>query len=577
MKKLLLITALLSVSLSLSGQNLIKAALPEYWENPTGPYKVAVNDKLDNLAKHTIFYPEDLSAFPEKDKLPVLVMSGPGADQTSSAFRAFFTEVASHGYLFIVCGVLTEETVNTGILPKNTKQDYLDALDWVYAENYRPGSIFYGKIDLKNICAMGQSAGGIQALDIMNDPRITLLTLFNSGLFKAGQSPMGGGRAPMGGGQAPAVRGAGAPAAGGPMSMGDVMNVPKDRTFAKLRVPIAYFVGGTDMARTNAEDDFNYIEGVPALLCVRDIPGDAHAGTFREMNGGAFAEGAIPWLDWQMKGNEEASLVFKGAPCPLEASSTKWISVRKKNIDFVKDKATDWPDFMRYEDQNASLEQAPDVVLMGDSITDYWVEADPAFFENNNFAGRGIAGQTVSQMLVRFKQDVIDLHPKAVVINGGTNDLCQQMAGMAYYPDRTIFDNTVAMCELAEAAGIKVILTSVTPCAHYMPIPTMDAGVRIVELNNKLKEYAESHKGITYVDYFTPMANDQNGLDPDMSFDGVHPKINGYYIMERLLTDGVKKALKSKKDYYVISEADMLAKKALQEEERAAMMSRFTR
>ena len=242
----------------------------------------------------------------------------------------------------------------------------------------------------------------------------------------------------------------------------------------------------------------------------------------------------------------------------------------------MKDQATDWPGFMRYENANASLTEAPEVVLIGDSITDNWDDADPDFFEKNNFACRGISGQTVSQMLVRFKQDVVNLDPQAVVINGGTNDLCQQMAGMAYYPDQTIIDNTIAMCELAEAAGIKVILTAITPCSHYMPIPTLDAGSRIVDLNKKLKDYADSHKSITFVDYFIPLANARNGLDPDLSFDGVHPKINGYFIMERLVVDAVKKVLKSKKAYYVISEEDMLAKKAVQEEERAAMMSRFS-
>ena len=548
MKKIVFLLTVF-LSLSLFGQGPVRTP-SENWENPTGPYKVAVNDQIVDLAEHSIFYPEELSAFPAKDKLPVLVMSGPGCLKTSSAFRPFFTEVASHGYLFIISGVLQ------GNLGSNTKEDLLDAIEWAYAENYRPDSQFYGKIDLKHISAMGQSCGGIQALDIMDDPRVTLLTLFNSGLFSS----------------APATPGAPAP-----MSMGEVMSQPKDKVFAKLRVPIAYFVGDTDMARQNAESDFRYIENVPALLCVREIPGDAHGGTFREMNGGAFAEATVAWLDWQLKGKEAASMMFKGAPCPLETSSTKWISVRKKNIDFVKDQATDWPGFMRYENANASLTEAPEVVLIGDSITDNWDDADPDFFEKNNFACRGISGQTVSQMLVRFKQDVVNLDPQVVVINGGTTDLCQQLAGMAYYPDQTIIDNTIAMCELAEAAGIKVILTAITPCSHYMPIPTLDAGSRIVDLNKKLKDYADSHKSITFVDYFTPLANARNGLDPDLSFDGVHPKINGYFIMERLVVDAVKKVLKSKKAYYVISEEDMLAKKAVQEEERAAMMSRFSR
>lgn len=220
---------------------------------------------------------------------------------------------------------------------------------------------------------------------------------------------------------------------------------------------------------------------------------------------------------------------------------------------------TDWPAFKRYEEQNAALTRDPLLVLMGDSITDYWYNEDPDFFDKNNFACRGIAGQTASQMLVRFKQDVIALKPKAVAIMAGTNDLCQQLASMAYYPEQSIIDNTVAMCELAEAAGIKVLLCSITPCAHYMPIPDIDAGSRIVALNARLKAYADTHKNVTYVDYFTPLANAENGLDDAFSYDGIHPAVNLYDDMERILLDSVRKVLKLKKqEFYVLpsDEAD---------------------
>ena len=155
---------------------------------------------------------------------------------------------------------------------------------------------------------------------------------------------------------------------------------------------------------------------------------------------------------------------------------------------------SDWGNFKRYEQANAQLTTAPLVVLMGDSITDFWYNEDPDFFTRNNFAGRGISGQTASQMLVRFKQDVVNLHPKAVAIMAGTNDLCQHMMGQSYYPDQTILDNIVAMCELAEEAGIKVLLCSITPCAHYMAIPEQDAGSRVVEMNKKLKNQNKKRK-----------------------------------------------------------------------------------
>ena len=219
----------------------------------------------------------------------------------------------------------------------------------------------------------------------------------------------------------------------------------------------------------------------------------------------------------------------------------------------------DWPNFKRYEEKNAALTQAPLLVLMGDSITDFWYDNDPDFFERNNFAGRGISGQTASQMLTRFKQDVINLKPKAVAIMAGTNDLCQNMASQAYYPDQTIFDNTVAMCELAEDAGIKVLLCSITPCAHYMILPDIDAGSIIEAFNARLKAYADSHKNVTYVDYFTPLANEEKGLDDDSSYDGIHPAVNLYDDMERILVDSVKKVLKLKKqEFYTLpsDEAD---------------------
>jgi lysophospholipase L1-like esterase len=213
---------------------------------------------------------------------------------------------------------------------------------------------------------------------------------------------------------------------------------------------------------------------------------------------------------------------------------------------------SDWGNFKRYEPANAALTADPLVVLMGDSITDFWYDEDSDFFTKNNFAGRGISGQTASQMLVRFKQDVIDLHPKAVAIMAGTNDLCQNLLGQAYYPDQTIFDNITAMCELAEKAGIKVLLCSITPCAHYMAIPEVDAGSLIVKMNQRLKAYADSQKNVTYVDYHTPIADAELGLPATGTYDGIHPAVNLYDDMERILTASLRKVLKVKTGFYTL-------------------------
>ena len=229
---------------------------------------------------------------------------------------------------------------------------------------------------------------------------------------------------------------------------------------------------------------------------------------------------------------------------------------------------SDWGNFKRYEQANAALTQAPLVVLMGDSITDFWYDNDPDFFTKNNFAGRGISGQTASQMLVRFKQDVIDLHPKAVAIMAGTNDLCQNLAGQAYYPDQTVYDNIVAMCELAEAAGIQVLLCSITPCAHYMILPDLDAGSLIKAFNARLQAYADGQKNVTYVDYHTPLATADLGLPEDGSYDGIHPAVNVYDDMERILTDAVAKVLNVENNFYTLAPDEAESRKLASDADR---------
>ena len=142
-----------------------------------------------------------------------------------------------------------------------------------------------------------------------------------------------------------------------------------------------------------------------------------------------------------------------------------------------------------------------------------------------------------------------------------TNDLCQQMMGLAYYPDQVILDNIKAMCELAEAAGIKVLLCSITPCAHYMAIPEQDAGARIVETTRKLKAYADSRKNVTYVDYHTPLATADQGLPDTGTYDGIHPAVNLYDDMERILVASIKKVLKVKTDFYTLPADEAEARK----------------
>ena len=192
----------------------------------------------------------------------------------------------------------------------------------------------------------------------------------------------------------------------------------------------------------------------------------------------------------------------------------------------------DWANYNRYAEANAQVTEAPKAVLMGDSITDGWPSADPEFFSDNNFVGRGISGQVTSQMLLRFRQDVIDLHPKYVVILAGTNDIAENSGKIDM--EKT-FGNIVSMGDLAKANGIKPIICSVIPAASFRWHPHVTgAAEKIVQLNQMLKAYAKENK-IKYVDYHSAMKDERGGLPESLAKDGVHPTREGYDIMKNLL------------------------------------------
>ena len=197
----------------------------------------------------------------------------------------------------------------------------------------------------------------------------------------------------------------------------------------------------------------------------------------------------------------------------------------------------DWPNYDRYAEANAQVTVAPKAVLMGDSITDGWPFADPEFFSDNKFVGRGISGQVTNQMLLRFRQDVIDLHPKYVVILAGTNDIAENSGKIDI--EKT-FGNIVSMCDLARANGIKPIICSVIPAASFYWRPSVtDAAEKIVQFNTMLEEYAKANK-IKYVDYHSAMKDERGGLPQNLANDGVHPTREGYDIMKNLLLKVLK-------------------------------------
>lgn len=207
----------------------------------------------------------------------------------------------------------------------------------------------------------------------------------------------------------------------------------------------------------------------------------------------------------------------------------------------------DWAQFNRYSQQNNGIKGNVEVVFMGDSITDIWPDHDPAFFKNNGFVGRGISGQTTSEMLVRFRQDVIGLHPKLVVILAGINDIANNNGPIEL---KNVFGNVVSMCELAKANGIKVAICSVLPCNEFRWRKEINPTESVKELNVMLKEYALTNK-LVYIDYHSALKNDTDGLSKELSPDGCHPNNYCFSLMEEIVAKGINKALKTSTKRYV--------------------------
>ena len=221
------------------------------------------------------------------------------------------------------------------------------------------------------------------------------------------------------------------------------------------------------------------------------------------------------------------------------------VTLAFSSMEVMAQKNNDWARLGRYAKANKELpapaKKEKRVVFMGNSITEGWVKIRPDFFKENGYIGRGIGGQTSYQFVVRFRPDVINLKPKLVVINAGTNDVAENTGP---FDLQTTFGNIVSMVELAKANKIKVILTSVLPAAKFgWNKKITDAPDKIEALNALIKEYAKNHK-IPYVDYYTPMVTGpERALNPAYSKDGVHPTAAGYEVMEALIKPAIDKAL----------------------------------
>ena len=198
---------------------------------------------------------------------------------------------------------------------------------------------------------------------------------------------------------------------------------------------------------------------------------------------------------------------------------------------------TDWAHLKKYEQSNSELKKInePDrVVFIGNSITEGWSNFDKDFFINNPFVNRGIGGQTTPQMLIRFKPDVVNLNPKAVVILAGINDIAGNTGPVTI---ENIAENIISMAEIAKANEIKVFICSTLPAIDFPWSPGMEPGPKVVKLNSILKNYCDSNN-IPYVDYFSAMSDEKGGLKvPEYTTadDLVHPNLAGYKVMEKII------------------------------------------
>ena len=291
----------------------------------SGPYP-AIIEGDPGVPGHTIYRPEDLSPFNQKNPLPIFAW-GNGACMNSNTFYApFLAEIASQGFLVVAIGPYSAEGppkrdsqgggMMGGGMGGTKSAQLLEALDWATAENNRKDSKYYQKLDPSKFAVSGHSCGGLQALEVAADPRVSTTLPMDSGLFEGGLPKM----------TPPKT---GAPKAGAPPKMRLVLPDVKKDDLQKLHSPVVYIDGGkSDMAYPNGGDDFARIDKIP--IAIAHLDGAGHGGTYMQPNGGEFGKVAAAWLKWQLKRDKIAKKMFTGSDCGL-CKDTKW-EYKKKNI-----------------------------------------------------------------------------------------------------------------------------------------------------------------------------------------------------------------------------------------------------
>jgi lysophospholipase L1-like esterase len=234
--------------------------------------------------------------------------------------------------------------------------------------------------------------------------------------------------------------------------------------------------------------------------------------------------------------------------CGQTASDANRIQTLEKQVNEQKRLIRDWGGLFHYGSDNTELKPPAAgedrVVFFGDQITEYWGKDKDDFFPGRPWLNRGVAGQTTDQMLIRFRQDVIDLKARVVVILAGLNDIAGVHGGPV--PEETVFDNLVSMTQLAQANGVRVVLASVTPVCDCFTKGTARQRwqERISELNELIEKFCTT-SGAVYLDYFESMA-DGSDMKKGLTKDGVAPNEAGYKVMAPLAEKAIAAVLKKK-------------------------------
>ena len=292
------------------------AAVPASTPMGSGPY-LAIMESSPGLPTHTLYHPANLGP---AGMLPIVAWGNGACSNLGNGFRWFLSDIASYGYLVIAVGPMattlppfpSESMAPIAPVPANVtaqgalklpppathSSQLIDAINWAIAENERSGSPLFHHLDTHNIAVMGQSCGGVQAIEASADPRVRTTMVWNSGLFNQ-PTAMAGGR------------------------------TLTKQDLKRLHAPTAYISGDAeDIAFLNANDDFEHIRGLPLLRAYGR--GITHGGTYRMRNGGEFAGVAVAWLNWQLKADVRAAKMFVGADCGL-CVNPHWV-VRSKNL-----------------------------------------------------------------------------------------------------------------------------------------------------------------------------------------------------------------------------------------------------